>query len=146
MPWLQGVRAFPAVLSMWSSSVKLDEEKSKCASLAQENCFGAAQLQSLPWLVKGAAMLRICTQCFWLAYHNDWPRWFAISSYPPICYPIFAASVAYWALLEMLLHIIVNEMSSHLYNGKKLFIISRIFTCLPHRHFTKPCVHVITYY
>jgi hypothetical protein len=37
MPWLQGIRAFPAVLRMWSSTVKLDEEKSKYASLAQEN-------------------------------------------------------------------------------------------------------------
>jgi hypothetical protein len=28
-------------------------------------------------------------QCFWLAHHNDWSRWFTISSSPPICYPNF---------------------------------------------------------
>jgi hypothetical protein len=35
-------RASPAVLIMRSSTIQLDEEKSKYASLAQENCFGAA--------------------------------------------------------------------------------------------------------
>jgi hypothetical protein len=34
------LRASPAVLSMWSSTVKLDEEKSKHAGLAQENGCG----------------------------------------------------------------------------------------------------------
>jgi hypothetical protein len=42
----------------------LDEEKSKNASLAQENDFGSAYLKSL--LVAG---------------HNDWSKWVAISSY-----------------------------------------------------------------
>jgi hypothetical protein len=27
--------------------------------------------------------------CFWLANHNDWSMWFAISSLPPICSPSF---------------------------------------------------------
>jgi hypothetical protein len=35
------VRASPAMLSMWSSIVKLDEEKWKHAGLAQENGFGS---------------------------------------------------------------------------------------------------------
>jgi hypothetical protein len=57
--------------------------------LAQHNCGGCQ-------LVKGATALCTCrkecnkydltaTQCFWLAHHNDWLRWFAISSPPPIC-------------------------------------------------------------
>jgi hypothetical protein len=85
----------------------------------------------LPWLVKCSATL--CTsqkecnkydltaaQCFWLAHHNDWFRWFVISSPPPICYPSFSfiggvakeyittlgcekyfCRVTYWAPLEL---------------------------------------------
>jgi hypothetical protein len=34
------LRASPVVLSMWSCTVKLDEEKWKYAGLAQENGFG----------------------------------------------------------------------------------------------------------
>jgi len=34
--------ASPAVISMWCCTLKLDEEKSKCAGLAQENGFGSA--------------------------------------------------------------------------------------------------------
>jgi hypothetical protein len=33
----------------------LDEEKEKCAGLAQENGLSSAYLQSLWWLVKGTA-------------------------------------------------------------------------------------------
>jgi hypothetical protein len=29
-------------------------------------------------------------QCFWLAHHNNWSKWFAISSPSPICYPSFS--------------------------------------------------------
>jgi hypothetical protein len=29
-------------------------------------------------------------QCFWLAHHNDWSRWFVINSAPPICCPSFS--------------------------------------------------------
>jgi hypothetical protein len=36
--WL---RSSPMVLSMWSSTVQLDEEKSKYVGLAQENGFGS---------------------------------------------------------------------------------------------------------
>jgi hypothetical protein len=40
----------------------LDEEKLKCAGLAQGNgSFGSAKLQSLQWLVQGAAPS--CTTC-----------------------------------------------------------------------------------
>jgi hypothetical protein len=60
-------------------------------------CLRSASLQKFGgWLVKGAATLchqhkkkKECNkfdltaaQCFWLAYHNDWPKWFAISSSP----------------------------------------------------------------
>ncbi len=66
------LRASPSVLSIWSCPVKLDEEKSKYAGLAQEN---------LPWLVKGTAMLVTSRkqsnkhdlssdQCFSLAHHK----------------------------------------------------------------------------
>jgi hypothetical protein len=68
----------------------LDEENPTHAGLAQENDFGSAQLRKLPWLVKAAALLccnKKCnkydltaTQCFSLAHHNEWSRWFAISS------------------------------------------------------------------
>jgi hypothetical protein len=66
-------------------------KKPKCASSAQEIGFSAPNLCSLPWLVKGATQL--CTskkecnkldltvaQYFSLVDHNDWSRWFAISS------------------------------------------------------------------
>jgi len=83
-----GIRASPVVLSMWSYTTQLNEEKFKYASLAQ----------CLLWLVKGTAT--VCTskkECnkydltgahgFWLAHHNDWSRWFATSSPPPISCP-----------------------------------------------------------
>jgi len=59
-------------------------------------------------------------QCFWLAHHNDWSRWFVFSSSPPICCPSFSffvgvakeyttklgcekyfRRVTYWAQLEI---------------------------------------------
>jgi len=42
----------PAMLSMWFCTLKLDEENSKYAGLAQENSFGSPQSHSLRWLVK----------------------------------------------------------------------------------------------
>jgi hypothetical protein len=30
------------------------------------------------------------TQGFWLTHHNDWSRWFAISTPPPVCCPSFS--------------------------------------------------------
>jgi hypothetical protein len=86
---LVGSRASPAVLSMWSWRVKLDEEKSKYATvwlkkmvLCQDNC-GVLQ-----WLVKATATLCTCrkecnkydltaAQRFWLVQHTDRSRWFA---------------------------------------------------------------------
>jgi hypothetical protein len=70
--------------------------------------FGSAasSLYWLLWLVKLTAALFTCwkecnkydlttTQCFWLAHHNDWSRWFAISS-PPL---IFAVPVSvFWVV------------------------------------------------
>jgi hypothetical protein len=46
-------RASAAVLSIWSSTVKSDEEKSKCAGLAQQIGFHSATLDSLQCLVEG---------------------------------------------------------------------------------------------
>ncbi len=66
-------------------------KKSKSAGLAQEIGFCAPDLCSLLWLIKGTTQL--CTskkECnkldltaahyFGLVDHNDWSRWFAISS------------------------------------------------------------------
>jgi hypothetical protein len=85
------LRASPTVLTMWLQTVKFIARKSKCAGLAQEISFSAPNSCSLLWLVKGATEL--CTskkecnklyltaaQYFWLFDHNDWSRWFAISS------------------------------------------------------------------
>jgi len=75
---------------LWLQTLKFIEKKSKCA-FAQEICFSAPNWCSLPWPVEGAIQLctskKECnkldltaTQCFWLVDHNDWSRWFAISS------------------------------------------------------------------
>jgi hypothetical protein len=62
--------------------------------LAQHYGFGPAFLYSLLRLVKGIAKLNTCQReecnkydltaapCSWLADHNDWSGWFAISSLP----------------------------------------------------------------
>jgi hypothetical protein len=58
-------------------------------------------LCTLLWLVKGATSPCTCrkecnkydlsaSQYLWLAHHTDRPRWFAISSPPPICCPNFS--------------------------------------------------------
>jgi hypothetical protein len=85
------VRTSQPVLSMWLPTVKFIVKKSKCVGLAQEIGLSAPTSCSLLWLVKGATQL--CTskkecnildmtlgQYFWLVNHNDWSRWFAISS------------------------------------------------------------------
>ncbi len=88
------LRASPAVISMWSCTVKMDEENPTCTGLTQEIGFGSAQFRPLPCLVRGAAALCTCRkecnkydltapQCFWLAHHNDWSMWFAINNPPP---------------------------------------------------------------
>jgi hypothetical protein len=79
--------------------ITLDEEKWKCAGLAQEIGFGSAELHA----VARKSCSTVCTcrqevnkydltagQCFRLARHNDSSRWFAISSSPPICCPGFS--------------------------------------------------------
>jgi hypothetical protein len=48
------------VLSMWSCKLKLDEEKWKCAGLAQQNGFGPAYLYSLLRPVRGTAKPNTC--------------------------------------------------------------------------------------
>jgi hypothetical protein len=85
------LRASPPVLSMWFQTVQFIVKKSKCAGLPQETGFVSPNSWSLQWLVKGATQL--CTskkecdkldltaaQYFWLVDHDDWSRWFAISS------------------------------------------------------------------
>jgi hypothetical protein len=85
------LRASPKVLSMWLQTVKFIVNKSKCAGLAQEIGFSAPNSCRLPWLVKGTIQLctskkecnkldLIATQYFSLVNHNNWSRWFAISS------------------------------------------------------------------
>jgi len=82
---------------MWLQTVIFIVKYSKCAGLAQEIGFFAPNSCSLPWLVKGATQL--CTskkECskldltsaeyIWLVDHNDWSRWFAISSFPHLIY------------------------------------------------------------
>jgi hypothetical protein len=49
----------------------------------------------------------IAAQCFWLAHHNDWSRWFAISSPPPICCPSFTVSV-WWVGLQKSKYITIS--------------------------------------
>jgi len=54
------VSAAPLVLSMWLYKRKLSEEKSKHASLAQQNGFGPAFLHRMLRLVKGTAKPNTC--------------------------------------------------------------------------------------
>jgi len=56
----QLLRASPAVLGMWSCTVKFDEESPTHASLAQENGFGSASSHRLAWLLKATAALCTC--------------------------------------------------------------------------------------
>ncbi len=73
----------------------MDEENLMYAGLAQENGFGFAEQRTSQWLVKGTAAVCTCRkECrkydvTAAAHHNDWSRWFAISSPPPICCPSF---------------------------------------------------------
>ncbi len=80
------LRAAPAVLSMWPSKRKLVEEKSKHASLAQQNGFGPAFFHRMLRLVKGTSEPNTC----WLAILFDWSKWVAISSLPPVGSPSFS--------------------------------------------------------
>jgi len=88
------------VLSMWSCTVKLFEEKSKkCAGLAQKIVFAQYNCTLCGGWYK-AQQATTCTcrtecneydltssdQCFWFAHHNDWSRWFAIGSIVPHFY------------------------------------------------------------
>ncbi len=101
---VQHVRESPPVLSMWSCTVKTDEENLTYAGLTQGKGFWLSRIThvAVARLVKGSVAL--CTskkecnkydltaaQCFWSAHHNDWSRWFVISSSPPpICCPSFS--------------------------------------------------------
>ncbi len=76
---------------MWVQSLKFIVKKSKCAGLADEIGFSAPNVTSLPW--QGKVATQLCTskkecnkldltaaQYFWLVDHNDWSKWFAIST------------------------------------------------------------------
>jgi hypothetical protein len=126
--WILVLKASPPVLSMCLQTVKFIVKMSKCASLAQEIGFSGPNSCSAPWLVKGSTQL--CTSkksvknWTWLRFrlvdHNDWSRWFAISSShvyavpvtvllvglpkktPKLRHLILLSRVRYWAPLELL--------------------------------------------
>jgi hypothetical protein len=86
-----GLRASPTLLSMSLQIVESIAKIFKGAGLAQEIGCSAPNLCSLLWLVKGATQFcnsqKYCNklkltaaQYFWLVDHNDWSRWFAVSS------------------------------------------------------------------
>ncbi len=134
------LKASPTVLSKWLQIVKVFAKKWKCACLAQEIDLFAPNPCSLPWLVKGATQL--CTskkeyknldltaaQYFGLVDHNDWSRWFAISSPQIYAVPvtggvakkrtaklrhlILLSRVTYWAPVEELLDIHSKHLGTH---------------------------------
>jgi hypothetical protein len=85
------VRASPPVLSMWLQTAKFIVKNPKCAALAQEIDFSAPNSCSL----HGCEMAQhiyappkknvinwtwLHLNSFWLVIHNNWSRWFAISS------------------------------------------------------------------
>ncbi len=89
--YIRQVRASPAVLSMWSCTSELDEEKSKLCRfssgkwfwlrvLAQFAVAGTRHRSNDVHMWKIASVTNMI--CFWLAYHNDWSMWFAISNSP----------------------------------------------------------------
>jgi len=73
------LRATAPMLSMWPCKLKLDEEKSNHAGLAQQNAFGPAFLHSLTRLIKCTAKLLAPTRKEWmnmiwlLLPVSDWP-------------------------------------------------------------------------
>jgi len=86
------IRESPAKLNMWSCPDKFGWRNSEHASLT---CslprFVISSQQSL--IAAGEECNKsdvTSTPCFWLANHNYWSRWFAISSLPPICSPSFS--------------------------------------------------------
>jgi hypothetical protein len=125
------LRASPMVLSMWSCTSVIGGTKSYVCRFHSGKWFWLSIIAYVAWLLKGAAALCTCrkecnkcdltaAQYFSLAHHNDWSRWFAISSPPPICCPSFSfiggvakeyitilgcekyfCRVTYWAPLEM---------------------------------------------
>jgi hypothetical protein len=64
----------PQTMQVWLSKMVL--AKQFCLIPAREECNKYDDLTGSP--------------CFWLANHNDWPRWFAISSLSLICSPSFS--------------------------------------------------------
>ncbi len=76
-------------------SKRFYEEKSKCASLALESGHWlSASLHESLWCVPAKKpesnkydLVTPLAQCFWSAHHDDWSRWFAISSPQTICWP-----------------------------------------------------------
>ncbi len=86
--WGFTVRASPAVLSIWSCTVKLDSGKWFWLSVIAE-CLVASKGRSNlhTWRKECTKYDFTAAQCFWLAHYNDWSKWFAIGSPPSIWYP-----------------------------------------------------------
>jgi len=82
--------------------LKFDERKAEMCWFGSGKWFWLSIIaRSLLWLVKRAAPLYTCRkgcnkydvtacQCLWLAHHNHWSRWFAISTPQPIWGRIFS--------------------------------------------------------
>jgi hypothetical protein len=101
------VLAAPAVLNVWPSKLKLDEEKSKNRPvLAQQNGFGPTFLQRQRARTNTWQRRRECNECdhngapwFWFANHNNWSRWVAISGLPTYM-QLSALLLVLWVGLE----------------------------------------------
>jgi hypothetical protein len=75
-------------------------KKGKICWFSSEKLFWLSKIAKFA-VVNREAALCTCTkeynkydltaaQCFCLAFNNDWPSWFTISSSTPISYPIFS--------------------------------------------------------
>ncbi len=71
------------MFTTWLHTLKLDEEKSNHAGLALQDGFCPICFHL--WKKSIIKNDLIAAPCFQLANHNDWSRWFAISSLPSIC-------------------------------------------------------------
>jgi hypothetical protein len=102
-------------------------KKVKTCRFSSWNLFFCTKFVQLPWLIKGATQFKkdcnkldlTAAQYFWLVDHNDWSRWFAISSpriyavtvvlvrlpkknTPKLRHLILLSRVTYWAPVDML--------------------------------------------
>ncbi len=100
IPWLNlnlVVRSSLAVRSMSPSTLKLDEEQPNTCWFSSGKWFCSCMFCRgwLGWHKPEQSCARAgeecnkydltATPCFWLADHDDWSKWFAISSPPHLC-------------------------------------------------------------